>query len=175
MENLILRLDITGRPVEWMHWEYAALLYVREQVAYEVGEHSFRIRGGVNRVGGMRSFLDLNSIVATHGVARSGERIREVPALTNTRLFRRDGYMCMYCARQYTHGCLTRDHVVTACRLCNARKGSLLPKEAERMGIALLGIPYAPSYAEGLILSNRKILADQMAFLRTQCPKEHRD
>jgi len=116
MENLILRLDITGRPIEWMHWEYAAMVYAREQVAYEMGEHFFRIHGGMNCVSGSQSFLDLNSIVATHGVARSEEHIREVPVLTNARLLRRDGYMCMYCARQYKRGCLTRDHVVPISR-----------------------------------------------------------
>ncbi len=188
MENLILRLDVAGRPVEWMNWEYAALVYAREQVVYEMGSNSFRIHGGVNRRTRTRSFIDVNSIVATHGVMRSDDHIREVPALTNARLFRRDDYMCMYCGDQYSRNRLTRDHViplsrggkntwmnvVTACRACNARKDSLMPSEAERIGISLLGIPYEPNYAEGLILSNRKILADQMAFLKTQCPKERR-
>jgi len=32
----------------------------------------------------------------------------------------------------------------------------------------LLAIPYIPNWAEYLALSNRKILADQMDFLKTQ-------
>ena len=189
MENLILHLDMAGRPMEWIHWEYATLLYAREQVAWEMGEHSFRIHGGVNRMTGDRSYLDVNSIVATHGVSQTSDYFHDVPSLTNTRLFRRDENMCMYCGEQYVAVTLTRDHVipisrggkdvwsnvVTACRSCNARKDNMLPKEAEQYGISLLGVPYAPNHAEGLILSNRKILADQMAFLKAQCPKERRD
>ncbi|MBT8126011.1 MAG: HNH endonuclease, partial [Gammaproteobacteria bacterium] len=39
----------------------------------------------------------------------------------------------------------------------------------------LHAVPYTPNYAEWLILRNRNILADQMAFLKAQCPKERRD
>ena len=38
----------------------------------------------------------------------------------------------------------------------------------------LLAVPYRPSWVEHLILSNRHILADQMAFLRNQLPKNAR-
>ncbi len=38
----------------------------------------------------------------------------------------------------------------------------------------LLAVPYRPSWVEHLILSNRNILADQMAFLRSQLPKNTR-
>ena len=36
----------------------------------------------------------------------------------------------------------------------------------EELGWTLLALPYAPNRAEGLILANRKIFADQMPFLR---------
>jgi hypothetical protein len=32
----------------------------------------------------------------------------------------------------------------------------------------LLAVPYAPNRAEGLILENRRILTDQMEFLRSR-------
>ena len=35
----------------------------------------------------------------------------------------------------------------------------------------LLAVPYRPSWIEHLILSNRNILADQMAFLKAHLPK----
>ena len=38
----------------------------------------------------------------------------------------------------------------------------------------LLAVPYRPSWVEHLILSNRNILADQMAFLRSHLPKNAR-
>jgi hypothetical protein len=60
-------------------------------------------------------------------------------AATRARIFRRDGSRCVYCARVWAEGELTVDHVqpvmrggdgsdgnlVTACRSCNTRKGSL--------------------------------------------------
>ncbi len=39
------------------------------------------------------------------------------------------------------------------------------------VGKPLLAVPYRPSWIEHLILSNRNILADQMAFLKAQLPK----
>ena len=57
------------------------------------------------------------------------------------------------------------ENVVTACKPCNARKDNMTIKEAERIGIRLLAVPYRPNLAEGLILQNRNILADQMQFL----------
>lgn len=68
-----------------------------------------------------------------------GERGRERPDLTaRERIFRRDGFRCVYCAEVFTSDQLTLDHVeprmrggdrsggnlVTACRACNTKKGS---------------------------------------------------
>jgi len=94
-------------------------------------------------------------------------------------LFLRDGNLCMYCGDEFPDGHLTRDHViplsrggddrwsnvVAACKHCNTRKGSRTPEEA---GVGLLAVPYVPNWAEFLALSNRRILADQMQFLKTQ-------
>ena len=96
-------------------------------------------------------------------------------------MFARDQQLCLYCGRQYHRGTLTRDHVqpvskggrdiwenvVTACFHCNSRKGNRTPQQA---GMPLLAVPYRPSWIEHLILSNRNILADQMAFLKAQLP-----
>ena len=84
--------------------------------------------------------------------------------------------LCLYCGNAYPRSTLTRDHVqpvskggrdiwenvVTACYHCNSRKGNRTPQQA---GMPLLAVPYRPSWIEHLILSNRNILADQMAFL----------
>jgi hypothetical protein len=53
-------------------------------------------------------------------------------------------------------------NVVTACRSCNGVKRNRLPEES---GLELIYAPYVPNKAEYLILTNRKILADQMEFL----------
>ena len=80
---------------------------------------------------------------------------------------------------------LTRDHVtplhqggkntwsnlVTACRDCNARKGGRTPEQAK---MPLIAVPFIPNWAEYLVLTNRKILADQMEFLKAQLGKNSR-
>ena len=80
---------------------------------------------------------------------------------------------------------LTRDHivpfskggrdtwmnVVTACRSCNERKSDRTPEGA---GMELVYLPYVPNRAEYLILTNRRILADQMEFLAQHVPAQSR-
>ena len=172
---LILGLDVSGTPFQWLHWQDATSLYVRGDIAWSFGETLTRVRGGVNRRTGQRSVVELNSIVSLKG-AHARWNLSAVPCLTNRALFRRDRHRCMYCGKQFPDSLLTRDHVlpksrggkdiwtnvVAACVLCNSRKGSLTPDEA---GMRLLAIPFTPNRAEYLILANRKILADQMGFL----------
>ena len=184
MDAMILKLDLAGRPVRWVSREDGALLYCRDQVAWEAGSEVIRLHGGINHRSGQRSFLDVNSIVAVRSMDPTGIDTK-VPGLTNRGLFRRDEFLCLYCGESFSPRLLTRDHVtplsrggedcwenaVTACRSCNQRKGARLPEE---LGWKLLALPYAPNAAEGLILLNRKILADQMAFLRGRVGQESR-
>ena len=176
---LILRLDISGSPVRWIPWQDAVSLYAREMVAWTAGEHALTFRGGFSRSTGERSVMTINSIIAVKR-SNSGKYLkRSVPPLSNHELFRRDGSLCMYCGGSFPERQLTRDHVkpisqggrdrwnnvVAACKSCNTRKGGRTPEQAN---LPLLAIPYEPNWAEFLALSNRRILADQMAFLRTQ-------
>jgi 5-methylcytosine-specific restriction endonuclease McrA len=100
-------------------------------------------------------------------------------------LFLRDRHLCAYCGNAFADGDLTVEHilpvsrggrlswtnVVTACRSCNTRKGNRTPEEAR---MPLLYVPYAVCRNEGFILSNRRILADQMAFLQAALPRHSR-
>ena len=179
MSPLILRLDIAGSPVTWIPWQNAVCLYSRDMVAWTAGDSRFTFYGGTNRTTGLRSSIIVNSIIAIKRSAIRKHAKRYIPPLTNRELFHRDAHLCMYCGRQYKETMLTRDHVlpfsqggtdrwsnvVTACRHCNTHKGNRLPEEA---GMSLLAIPYVPNWAEYLALSNRKILADQMEFLKSQ-------
>jgi len=61
------------------------------------------------------------------------------------------------------------ENCVTACRVCNQHKDDRTPDEA---GMKLLAVPYIPNLAQYLILSNRKILADQMEFLLAYARKK---
>ena len=62
-------------------------------------------------------------------------------------------------------------NVVTACRQCNGCKRNRLPQEA---GMELLYAPYVPNKAEYLILTNRRILVDQMEFLKQHVTSQSR-
>ena len=111
------------------------------------------------------------------GKALAAKGFNQVPPLNNRELFRRDRHMCAYCGSEHGYFRLTRDHitplsrggrdtwmnVVTACRQCNGHKRNRLPQEC---GMELLYAPYVPNKAEYLILTNRRILADQMEFLK---------
>lgn len=185
MPPLILRLDVSGAPVRWIAWEEAACLYARRMVAWTAGESVFTLRGGTSRATGERSTLTLNSIIAIKRCASARFVARSIPPLNNRELFLRDAHLCLYCGDQFSVGQLTRDHVkplsrggrdcwsnvVTACRACNTRKGNRTPEEA---GFPLLAVPYAPNWAEFLALSNRRILSDQMDFLKSQFKSRER-
>lgn len=177
----VLSLDAHGRVLDWISWREAALLYARDAVAWTLGEPCFTLRGGINRLTGRQSRLDLHAIVASRGHVHSGS-FAPSPTLTNAALFARDAQLCLYCGLQCGRQQLTRDHVVprsqggedcwenvvSACLACNTRKGGRTPTQAR---MPLLAVPYRPSWVEHLILSNRNILADQMEFLRNQLPK----
>ncbi|WP_420428420.1 HNH endonuclease [Algiphilus sp.] len=171
----ILKLDAGGLPVGWINWQTAATLYARERVCWEAGQERFAIRGGVNALG-VRSCFEIGSIIAVADRSRRFEK--GVPLLNNRTLFQRDENLCLYCGNQFPTTQLTRDHVVpvsrgganvwencvTACRRCNQAKDDRTPEQA---GMKLLAIPFTPNLAEYLILQNRRILADQMEFLRS--------
>ena len=145
-------------------------------IAWTAGARTFTFYGGINRLSGCRSQVSVNSIIAVKGYSRDAGDERLVPPLSNRELFLRDDHLCMYCGRELPAHQLTRDHlvplsrggadcwsnVVAACRGCNHAKGSRTPDEA---GMSLLAVPYVPNRAEYLVLSNRRILADQMEFL----------
>jgi 5-methylcytosine-specific restriction endonuclease McrA len=154
-------------------------------IAWTAGESVFTFHGGICRTTGKQSEVTVNSIIAIKrsGGNKTGKRL--APPLNNRELFWRDGNLCMYCGSEAPDHRLTRDHViplskggrdrwsnvVAACKSCNTRKGNRRPEEA---GMSLLAIPYVPNWAEFLALSNRRILADQMEFLRSQFKSKKR-
>lgn len=100
--------------------------------------------------------------------------------VTNTFLFARDGYRCLYCGRHRSdlrgRAFLTRDHVipisrggmniwenvVTACSPCNNRKGSRLPAE---VGMYPAHAAHEPNYVE-LVWAVRRITPVQAKYIR---------
>lgn len=99
--------------------------------------------------------------------------------VTNTFLFARDEYSCVYCGRRRSQlkgrQFLTRDHVVptsrgganhwdnvvTACSPCNNRKGDRLPEEA---GMRLRIRPREPNYVH-LVWAVRRVTPIQAKWI----------
>jgi 5-methylcytosine-specific restriction endonuclease McrA len=155
LKHQILRTDAAGMPLEWVNYRDAVRLYHLGQVAYACGSTLVRVRGGINAVTGLRSQIDLNSIIATYGsnYALNRDRDSYVPPLNNAALFKRDAYLCLYCGEHFRDGELSRDHVtplsqdgadawnnvVTACKRCNNHKAGRRPEQARMM---LLAVPF---------------------------------
>jgi 5-methylcytosine-specific restriction endonuclease McrA len=99
--------------------------------------------------------------------------------VTNTFLFARDDYTCMYCGRHREQlkgrQFLTRDHVVplsrgggntwdnvvTACSPCNNRKGNRLPKE---VGMRIQIEPGEPNHVH-LVWAVRRVTPVQAKYI----------
>ena len=99
--------------------------------------------------------------------------------VTNTFLFARDNYSCLYCGRHRSElrgrDFLTRDHVVplsrggentwtnvaTACSPCNNRKANHLPEQA---GMRLLHPPTEPNYVQ-LVWAVRRVTPVQAKYV----------
>jgi 5-methylcytosine-specific restriction endonuclease McrA len=161
----LLSLDAHGRVLDWMSWQDATCLYARGAVAWTLGDPCLTVHGGTSRATGQRSLMELHPIIAARGHARP-HALDPTPALTNSALFARDQHLCLYCGHEFHRQQLTRDHVMPL------SQGGRTPQQA---GMPLLAVPYRPSWIEHLILANRNILADQMAFLKAQLPKRAAD
>ena len=180
----VLKLSAQGLPQSWISLEQAVIHYAAGEVRWESGAQIARFRGGHNAISGEQSVIAINSIIGTKGVP-SINPFELKPSLTNSKLFARDRNVCAYCGGHFHEEELTREHivplgqngrdlwmnVVTACRSCNHRKGNRTPEQAH---MGLLYAPYVPSLWEDFILRNRRILADQMEFLRLHLPRNSR-
>lgn len=177
----VLRTDVSGMPLEWISYQTAVKLHFSDQIAYACGSTMYELYGGINAKTHQRSSVEVNSIIATHGNSKTTYR-HHTPPLNNATLFRRDNHQCLYCGNHFKHQYLSRDHiqpmsrkghdtwnnVVTACKRCNNHKANKTPEEA---GMELLAIPFTPTHAEYVYLKGRRVLADQMAFLKAHFPR----
>lgn len=184
--NTILALDKQWEPHRWVGIEDAIVLEAKNLVLEHLGTSIIVYHGGINRVSGNRSMIETSSIIVVDGTP--GTKKYKEPTLTNASLFARDMHVCAYCGEIFRTAELTRDHlmptskggkdswtnVVTACKSCNTLKGDLLPGHKIPGGVLgpqLTGkmdplyVPYIPCRAEHMILKNRSVKADQMAFL----------
>ncbi|MEM9254278.1 MAG: HNH endonuclease [Pseudomonadota bacterium] len=170
--QMILRLDLAGQPRGWISVQEAITAYAKGDVVYGIGDTLPPVYGGIQRLSGLRSRIDLQPIIAIHGRIVQGF----TPPLCNRTLFKRDDNRCLYCGQQFPRSELTRDHVlptsrggtdrwenvVAACRRCNFQKDNRTPEEA---GMPLLAVPFRPNSWEWHFLAKDRILADQMEYL----------
>jgi hypothetical protein len=126
----VLQLDVSGRPQAWITTREAAVIYASDGVAWTLGDPCQVLRGGLQRVTGQQSRIELHSIIAVRGAVPS-RAWRQAPALTNSKLFVRDRFVCAYCGHRRPPEDLTREHIhptsrggqdswmncITACRL----------------------------------------------------------
>ncbi|HET8552253.1 MAG TPA: HNH endonuclease [Gammaproteobacteria bacterium] len=185
LSQQVLRTDASGMPLEWIGYQEAVRLYHLEQVAYACGSLLYRLHGGINAATGTRSTTEVNSIIATYGNTHAQSLARKdyVPPVNNHALFRRDAHLCLYCGETFMARDLSRDHVtplsqggrdawtnlVTACKRCNNHKAGRTPEQA---GMQLLAVPFTPTHAEYIYLKGKRVLADQMEFLRAHFPRK---
>ena len=185
MSPHIFALDIAGAPHRWISVRVAAHYYATDMIAWVAGTNEFLLRGGTQRSTGTQSQIRASSIVAIKGKDFMVRHFGQVPTLTKEMLLARDRLTCAYCAQRFHSDQLDMEHIVpsskggedswmnlvTACKACNNRKADRTPEVA---GMKLHYVPYVPNRYEAFILSNRKILADQMEFLLLGVPKNSR-
>ncbi len=180
----ILRADVAGMPLEWVDYKEAARLYTMGQVAlllrFAAVPAAWRHQCHVRAAHGARDQFHHRHHRA-HGHP-GNTRHDYIPPLNNQTLFRRDGYLCLYCAQRFPSSELSRDHiqpfsqggldrwsnVATACRRCNNAKASRTPEQAK---MQLIAVPFTPTYAEYIFLKGRRVLTDQMQYLLAHFPR----
>jgi hypothetical protein len=182
----ILIADSAGNPKDWVTLDYASHYLASDKVVWQAGSVVKTYRGGFNHVTGLRSTLDIHSILGISGKLLGDKFFTRTTVYTDREiLYARDRYLCAYCGDEFSAYKLTIDHVhpqsrggknvwqncVTACKTCNHKKGDKTPEEAK---MPLLYVPYAPNMFEKMILKNRNILSDQMDFLKARVPKTSR-
>ena len=179
----VLQLDAAGVPHRWIPLSEAAIYHAKGLVLWSLGAPMACLRGGINARTGERSVLEVPQVIAVSGSSfcaqdyrtpKFGRRFRKL-------VMARDLWTCGYCAQRFDEDDLTIDHVhpesmggatsftncLAACKRCNAAK-------AARLDWQPIWLPYQPCRNEAFILANRKVLADQYAYLSAKLPKHSR-
>lgn len=154
MSKEVLVLNASFEPLSLVSVRRAVVLLLREKAELvEAAEQQLRSAG--------HSFPIPLVIRLVHYVRLPH---RNVPP-TRSAIMLRDAHTCQYCGVMPGRQELTVDHVlprsqggehswqnlVTACKPCNQRKGSLTPEEAH---MRLIRHPFQPSYVALVLLSN---------------------
>lgn len=187
----ILSVDTGGVPMSWLTAEEAVHKIASGEVAWSVGDPIVVFRGGINKITGLRSVIESPPIIAVTGSEVFSKKAKyHVNISGKEMLFARDLNTCAYCGNTYSDNKLSIDHIVpkskwpknqpgkhgwmncvTACKPCNHYKAD---KTLDESGMELLYLPYVPCRYEAFLLSGRKVLFDQMQYLKAKLPKHSR-
>ncbi len=63
----ILRLDLAGQPRGWLTLHEAVTAYAKGDVIYGIGDTLRPVLGGIQRLSGLRSRIELQPIIAIQG------------------------------------------------------------------------------------------------------------
>lgn len=180
----ILCID-RGLPDRWLWPDEAAHYYATGRVLDERGDVAITLHGGRNKVSGQLTQIQCRSIIT---VAPAEDRLHAPSGIvkySRALLIQRDRCVCCYCGQRYPLYRIEAEHIlprarggryswmnmVLSCRGCNAYKGCRTPEEA---GLDMYYVPFAPNVYEARLLENRRVLADQMEFLRAGVPEGSR-
>jgi 5-methylcytosine-specific restriction endonuclease McrA len=148
MEGRSLLLNASFQPLQVVTWQKALQLFFSGKV--EIVEASERVIHSVSISVRMPLVVRLLKYVPN-------KTRKSVVRFTRNNIFLRDHYSCQYCHHRPAYAQLTMDHVipvvkgglktweniVTACRLCNLKKGGRTPDEA---GMKLKQPPRQPAW-----------------------------
>ena len=114
-----------------VNYQTAVRLYYLDQIAFECGASNNVVKGGTSRLTGLRSVININSIIATKSLHKL-DYSAFTPSLNNSSLFMRDANTCMYCGNKFSYGMLSRDHVIPLSRevMTHGQMLLLLAKDA---------------------------------------------
>lgn len=140
-------------PVLVLNTNYAPLnvCTIRRAMGLIFSDKASMLANGRGEIHTARTIFPAPSVIRLERMVR---RPRPTVKLNKQEVFRRDSYTCQYCGRAGME--LTLDHViprrlggkhswenlVTACRVCNHRKGGRM---ADSAGMTLLNHPQAPA------------------------------
>lgn len=146
MNAQTLVLNASFEPLSIVRWERAITLWYQGK-AEILSEHEGDVRA-------VSFTFKLPSVIRLLRFVRGRGKRESVP-FTRANIYRRDGFTCQYCVKEFASEDLTFDHVipaaaggsrsweniVTACVPCNRRKGARTPEEA---GLTLRRAPRKP-------------------------------
>ena len=146
MKWRVLKLDSSYRPIQIISWQDAISMVLTDRAVLVESRKDARINSA------NKSF----PVPAVIAIKRYVNKGRISLRVTRRNLFWRDNYTCQYCNTKFSKEQLTIDHVtpksaggpktweniVAACKKCNQKKGSKLPRDA---GMMPLKRPESPS------------------------------